>query len=59
MQYRGFDLDRFQTEAIQHLADGNSVLVAAPTGTGKTIIADWMVDHALQKGKSTIYTAPI
>lgn len=59
MKYRGFVLDRFQTEAIEHLQKGHSVLVAAPTGTGKTIIADWMVDQALAQGKEVIYTAPI
>ena len=38
---------------------GRSVLVSAPTGTGKTLIADWLVDQALAEGKSVIYTAPI
>jgi len=59
MMYRGFELDRFQNEAIQHLKDGRSVLVSAPTGTGKTIIADWIVDQAFQQGKRVVYTAPI
>ncbi len=35
------------------------MLVCAPTGTGKTIIADWIVDHALQSGRKVVYTAPI
>ena len=59
MEYRGLKLDRFQTEAIDHLQSGRSVLVAAPTGTGKTIIADWIVEEALTTGKHVIYTAPI
>lgn len=59
MEYRGFVLDRFQEEAITHLQAGRSVLVAAPTGTGKTIIADWIVEEALRTGKKVVYTAPI
>ncbi len=57
--YRGLELDGFQAEAIQHLIDGRSVLVAAPTGTGKTIIADYVVDRALAEGREVVYTAPI
>ncbi|MEO0605078.1 MAG: DEAD/DEAH box helicase, partial [Myxococcota bacterium] len=59
MEYRGFRLDPFQEAAITTLRDGGSVLVCAPTGTGKTIIADWMVDDALSRGKRVMYTAPI
>ena len=59
MDYRGFTLDPFQSDAIQALADGDSVLVAAPTGTGKTVVADWMVERTLAEGHEVIYTAPI
>jgi superfamily II RNA helicase len=59
MQYRGLTLDPFQEQAIGHLADGRSVLVCAPTGTGKTVIADWIVEQALQRGKHVVYTAPV
>ncbi|MBN2800153.1 MAG: DEAD/DEAH box helicase [Deltaproteobacteria bacterium] len=59
MQYRGLELDAFQETAIQHLQGGASVLVSAPTGTGKTVIADWIVDKALAEGKRVIYTAPV
>lgn len=59
MQYRGLELDRFQEDAIRALEAGKSVLVCAPTGTGKTIIADWMVDVVLQRGREVVYTAPI
>ena len=58
MQYSGFTLDPFQAEAITHLQAGKSVLVTAPTGTGKTIIADWLVENAIKAGKSVIFTAP-
>lgn len=57
--YRGLTLDRFQIEAIEALEADKSVLVCAPTGTGKTIIADWIVDQALASGGQVIYTAPI
>lgn len=59
MEYRGLKLDRFQEEAIGHLMQEHSVLVAAPTGTGKTLVADWIVEDALSHGKRVIYTAPI
>lgn len=57
--YRGLELDRFQIEAIEALMAGHSVLVCAPTGTGKTVVADWAVERALDLGRHVIYTAPI
>ena len=57
--YRGLTLDGFQARAIQSLAEGRSVLVSAPTGTGKTLIADWIVEQALGDKQQVIYTAPI
>lgn len=59
MEYRGLQLDRFQREAIEALARGESVLVCAPTGTGKTMVADWIVEKALEDNKQVVYTAPI
>ena len=59
MQYRGLQLDPFQAEAIRHLEDSRSVLVTAPTGTGKTIVADYLVERAIAAGRSVIYTAPV
>lgn len=59
LTFRGLALDRFQAEAITQLTLGNSVLVSAPTGTGKTIIADYVVDQALKEGREVVYTAPI
>ncbi len=58
-EFRGLTLDRFQLDAIGALETGHSVLVCAPTGTGKTVIADWAVDRALSAGREVIYTAPI
>lgn len=59
MEYRGRVLDPFQAEAINFVATGHSVLVSAPTGTGKTIIADFIVDQAIAEGRQVVYTAPI
>ena len=59
MEYRGLVLDRFQADAIDALKRGDNVLVAAPTGTGKTVVADWVVEQAINNGKEVISTAPI
>lgn len=57
--YRGYTLDPFQREALAAVDAGQSVIVAAPTGTGKTLVADYLVEKALETGERIIYTAPI
>lgn len=52
-------LDEFQIKSIAALLEGNSVLVAAPTGTGKTLIAERLVDSILEQGRELVYTSPI
>ncbi|MCL2845152.1 MAG: DEAD/DEAH box helicase [Chitinivibrionia bacterium] len=59
MEYLGHKLDAFQEQAIIALDEGNSVLVSAPTGCGKTLIAEYAVEKSLNEGKRVIYTAPI
>ncbi|KAB1644159.1 DEAD/DEAH box helicase [Gulosibacter chungangensis] len=55
-----FDLDEFQAHACESLEEGNSVLVAAPTGAGKTIVAEFAVFLAMRDPNAKIfYTAPI
>ena len=54
-----FQLDAFQERAIAALDDGRSVLVAAPTGSGKTVVAEHAVAKALAEGTKAFYTAPI
>ncbi|WP_406345304.1 DEAD/DEAH box helicase [Streptomyces sp. NBC_00648] len=54
-----FDLDPFQIEACQALEAGEGVLVAAPTGSGKTIVGEFAVHLALQQGRKCFYTTPI
>ena len=54
-----FPLDRFQLQAMDALDAGNSVLVAAPTGSGKTVVAEYGIETALRAGQRAFYTAPI
>ncbi|HLI88082.1 MAG TPA: DEAD/DEAH box helicase [Ktedonobacteraceae bacterium] len=54
-----FPLDPFQLAAIKHLAKGRSVLVAAPTGTGKTLVAEYAIWLAQQQQRRVIYTTPL
>jgi superfamily II RNA helicase len=59
MQFKGLTLDDFQVEAIHHIENHHSVIVSAPTGTGKTLIADYTIDKFLKAKRRVIYTAPI
>lgn len=54
-----FPIDAFQLEAMQHLAHGRSVLVTAPTGTGKTLVAEYAIWRARQHNQRVIYTTPL
>jgi ATP-dependent RNA helicase HelY len=55
-----FDLDEFQTEACRALEAGRSVLVAAPTGAGKTIVGEFAVHLAMQTPtQKAFYTTPM
>lgn len=51
--------DPFQKEAMEYISQGYSVIVSAPTGAGKTVIAEHVIEECLQKGEKVIYTAPI
>ena len=57
--FKGLTLDPFQVEAIRAIERGHSVIVSAPTGAGKTVIAEYAIEKALAEGKEIIYTAPI
>ena len=54
-----FELDPFQIEACHALENGKGVLVAAPTGAGKTIIGEFAVDLVINSGGKCFYTTPI
>jgi ATP-dependent RNA helicase DOB1 len=57
--YHQFTLDTFQEEALDAIDAGKSVIVAAPTGTGKTLVADYLIEKAMKEHLRVIYTAPI
>lgn len=54
-----FALDPFQEQACHALAKGKGVLVAAPTGAGKTIVGEFAIHLALEKNQKVFYTTPI
>lgn len=54
-----FELDDFQKDACRCITDGKSVVVCAPTGAGKTVIAQHAIHCALEQGKKVFYTTPL
>src|SRR6202021_2975973 len=54
-----FDFDDFQVQACGALGTGHGVLVAAPTGSGKTVVGEFAVHLALAQGRKCFYTTPI
>jgi superfamily II RNA helicase len=54
-----FPLDDFQIEAIGAIAAGRSVIVSAPTGAGKTLVAEFAIQAALEDGRRIAYTTPL
>jgi superfamily II RNA helicase len=58
-QLFSFKLDNFQLKAIAALNAGKSVIVCAPTGSGKTLIGEYAIYRALARGKRVFYTTPL
>lgn len=54
-----YEYDPFQKKAIEAINKNHSVLVSAPTGAGKTAIAEYAIVHTLKQNERVIYTAPI
>ena len=59
MKFKSFTLDKFQEDAIRAIENNHSVVVSAPTGSGKTLIADYIIEKHKNDDKRIIYTAPI
>ncbi len=59
VQALGFEPDRFQLEAFEAFDEGAQVIVAAPTGAGKTLVASYAIDQSLRRGERVFYTTPI
>lgn len=59
MKFHGFELDNFQEEAVKAIESNDSVVVSAPTGSGKTLVADFIIDKYVKKEQRIVYTAPI
>src|SRR5205823_12814817 len=54
-----FPLDDFQLQANHSLVEGMSVLVAAPTGSGKTVVAEYAIERSVDRGGKAFYTTPL
>jgi len=59
MKFKDFTLDPFQEDAIKAIEENSSVVVSAPTGSGKTLVADYIIYKNRDNHKRIIYTAPI
>jgi superfamily II RNA helicase len=55
----GFGLDRFQLDAIEAVDKRVNVLVSAPTGAGKTLVANYAIGRELEREQRTFYTTPL
>jgi superfamily II RNA helicase len=57
--YRGYTLDPFQVQAITEIEQGHSLVLSAPTGSGKTLVAEFLIERILKTDQRVIYTSPI
>ncbi len=59
MGHKYLSLDKYQQKAIDSFNSGKTTIVTAPTGTGKTLIAEYGIEDILSKGKKVIYLSPL
>ena len=59
MQFKRYTLNDFQVRAVEAIEAGKNVLISAPTGAGKTLVAEYAVEEAVRQGRRAIYTSPI
>lgn len=59
MQFKGYTLNAFQVRAAEAIENGMNVLLSAPTGSGKTLVAEYAIEQAVRNGRRAIYTSPI
>ncbi|PKL43292.1 MAG: hypothetical protein CVV41_11300 [Candidatus Riflebacteria bacterium HGW-Riflebacteria-1] len=59
VKYRDYVLDEFQIQSITEIENGHSLVLSAPTGSGKTLVAEYLIEKVLKTDKRIIYTSPI
>jgi superfamily II RNA helicase len=59
IKYRDYVLDDFQIQSITEIENGHSLVLSAPTGSGKTLVAEYLIEKVLKSDRRIIYTSPI
>lgn len=57
--FRGKDLQDFQKEAMRAIVHRDNIILCAPTGAGKTLVADWAIERSLYQGRRAIFASPV